>query len=65
MQLSHAAGVRFAEVGYLLIVIAGVWFVASELPPARWTRFRAIVAGTLLAAAGVLLIVATHWGAVN
>lgn len=63
--LSHATGIRFAEVGYLLIAIAGVWFVASELPSVRWARFRGIVAGLLLAAAGVLLIIATHWGAVN
>lgn len=54
---------RLAEVAFLLLVIAGVWFVAAEtLQPEKWRRFRTIVAGALVAISGVLLIIATHWG---
>jgi hypothetical protein len=61
--LSHHAGLRFAEVGFLLILIAGVWLVFAEtLNPEKWRAFRTTVAGALLAVAGVLLIIATHWG---
>lgn len=65
VAITHGTGIKLAEVGFLLILIAGVWFVASELTSlgaAKWHKFRMIVAGTCLAAAGVLLIVATHWG---
>ena len=60
--LSPATGVTVAEVGFLLIVIAGVWLVASQLPSLRFRVARTIVAGAALAAGGILLIVATHWG---
>lgn len=60
---SAHAGVRTAEIGFLLILIAGVWLVAAEtLDPQRRRRFRTTVAGSLLATAGILLIVAAHWG---
>ena len=62
LALTSKAGVRLAEVGFLLIVIAGVWIVAAEVQPLRFGRLRMIVAGVLLAAAGVLLIIAVHWG---
>lgn len=55
-------GIRLAEVGFLLILIAGIWLVVAEIGGAKWGRFRSIVAGLALAAAGVLLIIATHWG---
>jgi hypothetical protein len=60
--LSRQTSTRLAEVGFLLILIAGVWIVASELQLVRWHRFRMIVAGSCLAVSGILLIVATHWG---
>jgi hypothetical protein len=60
--LTHHTGIDLAEVGFLLILIAGVWLVAAEFQQLRWARTRRIVAGTLLAIAGVLLIIATHWG---
>lgn len=63
--MSHVTGVRFAEVGFLLIVIAGVWLVASELPAMKWAKAGSIGAGLLLAAGGVLLIIATHYGEFN
>jgi hypothetical protein len=51
-----------AEVGFLLILFAGVWLVASEFPALKMPRARRIVAGCALAVAGILLIIATHWG---
>jgi hypothetical protein len=63
--IAHGTGIKLAEVGFLLILIAGVWLVASEiaaLGAAKWHKFRILVAGGCLAAAGILLIVATHWG---
>lgn len=61
--MTRHTGIRFAEVGFLLIVIAGVWLACSEiLNAAKWGKLRTIVAGVLLAIAGVLLIIATHWG---
>ena len=62
LGLSHRTGVRLAEVAFLLVVIGGVWLVAAELPQLKSSKTRVIVAGALFAAAGVLLIVATHWG---
>jgi hypothetical protein len=62
LALTHHAGVRLAEVAFLLILIAGVWFVAAEIPRFGLARARTIVAGGLLAISGLLLIIATHWG---
>lgn len=61
LAISRQGGARLAEVGFLLIVIAGVWLAASQIPRLGLQRARIIVAGTLLAVAGVLLIVAVHW----
>jgi len=63
LGITKHAGVRFAEVGFLLLLIAGVWLAASEfLNSERWGAFRRVVAGITLAVSGVLLIIATHWG---
>jgi hypothetical protein len=65
VAIAHATGIKLAEFGFLLIVIAGVWLVASEivaLGVLKWHEFRIFVAGACLAVAGILLIVATHWG---
>jgi hypothetical protein len=62
VALTAHAGTRLAEVGFLLILIAGVWLVAAELLRDKWRRFRSVVAGAALAIAGVLLIIATRWG---
>lgn len=61
VSLSPHASVRLAEIGFLLMVISGVWLAVAQLRTAFQT-LRMVVAGILLAAAGVLLIVATHWG---
>jgi hypothetical protein len=60
--LSHSTSVVLAEVGFLLILFAGIWLVASEIPRLGISRARRIVAGTALALAGVILIIAIHWG---
>jgi hypothetical protein len=62
LALTHHTGIRLAEIGFLLILFAGIWLVAAELPMFGLSKARRIVAGTALALAGALLIVATHWG---
>ena len=59
---THHAGTRVAEVGFLLLVFAGVWLVAAQIAWFKFAAARTIVAGLALAIAGVLLIIATHWG---
>ena len=61
LAITAKNGIRLAEFGYLLIGIAGVWtFFAQVLP--GFKVLRNSVAGLCLAAAGALLIIATHWG---
>jgi hypothetical protein len=59
---SHHTGIRLAEVGFLLVVFAGVWLVAAQIPRFKLINTRTIVAGLALAVGGLLLIIATHWG---
>ena len=47
-----------AEVGFLLLVIAGIWLAASQFQQPRWRVLRTVVAGVAIAAGGVLLLVA-------
>jgi hypothetical protein len=62
VALSHHAGLRLAEVAFLLILFAGVWIAAAQIPQLKFGGQRMIIAGIALALAGILLIVATHWG---
>jgi len=62
LAMSAHTGTRLAELGFLLILFAGVWLVAAEFPKLGISRVRMIVAGAALAGAGLLLIIATHWG---
>jgi hypothetical protein len=62
LGFAHQTGVRLAEVGFLLLLFAGVWLVAAQLPQLKIGRARTIVAGVALALGGLLLIIATHWG---
>jgi hypothetical protein len=63
LAFSHTTSVTIAEVAFLLFVIAGIWIVFAWLVDVqRWITFRMVVAGALIAVAGVLLIIATHWG---
>jgi len=47
LVLTHQTGVRLAEIGFLLILIAGVWLVAAQIPAFKFARARTIVAGVL------------------
>ena len=60
--VSRQTGVTLAEVGFLLILFAGVWLVAAQIPAFKIPTERTIVAGIALALGGLLLIIATHWG---
>ena len=62
MAIAPHTGIRLAEIGFLLVLIAGIWLVAAEIGVLKLGRFRTVVAGIALAVAGVLLIIATHWG---
>jgi low affinity Fe/Cu permease len=62
LGFAHRTGVRLAEVGFLLVLFAGIWLTAAQIPLFKFGRARTIVAGVALAIAGLLLIVATHWG---
>jgi hypothetical protein len=53
---------RVAELAFLLILFAGVWMAAADIPAFHFARHRRIVAGIALAGAGLLLIIATHYG---
>lgn len=61
--ISHHSSVRVAELGFVLILFAGLWYLVSEIPPLAVLKgTRAIVLGAALAFAGLLLVIATHWG---
>jgi hypothetical protein len=62
LAMTHHTGIRLAEVGYLLVLFAGFWLAAAQIPRLRLGTARTIVAGLALAIGGVLLIIATHWG---
>ncbi|HUJ66859.1 MAG TPA: hypothetical protein VLX59_15035 [Acidimicrobiales bacterium] len=66
LAFSHNTSVTVAEVAFLLLLIAGVWTAVAWFMEGqsgqRWRRFRMIVAGILIAGAGLLLIIATYWG---
>ncbi len=62
IAMTHRTGVLLAEVGFLLIVFAGIWLAAAQIPKFKFSTARTIVASIALAAAGVLLVIATHWG---
>ena len=62
LAIAPHTGIRLAEVGFLLVLIAGVWLVAAELLGPSLATFRTSVAGIALAIGALLLIIATHWG---
>jgi len=53
-------GVRVAEIGFALIVIAGA--VLALAPLTRFGRFGTTAGGVALAAGAVIVIVAIRWG---
>lgn len=62
LAFAQHTGARLAEVGFLLILFAGVWLAAAQLPQLKFGTMRTTVAGLALAIGGLLLIIATHWG---
>jgi hypothetical protein len=61
LGFTHQTGVRLAELAFLLLLIAGLWLVVGQMGfKMRWGQ--TLVAGVLLSAAGLILIVAVHWG---
>jgi hypothetical protein len=60
--MSEKAGIVLAEVGFLLLLFAGVWLTAAQVPLFKLATERTIVAGVALALSGVLLMIATRWG---
>ena len=62
LGLAHHTGVRLAEVAFLLMLFAGIRLAAAHIRQLKLGTARTIVSGIALAAAGLLLIVATRWG---
>lgn len=63
VALTQHTGNRLAEVGFLLLLFAGIWLVvASRFTAVRSGAAWTVVAGLAIGAAAVLLIIATHWG---
>ncbi len=62
VALTHHTGRRLAEIGFLLILFAGIWLAAAQIPAFKLSTARTVVAGVALAVAGVLLIIAVHSG---
>jgi hypothetical protein len=62
VAFARHTGLRLAEVGFLLILFAGIWFAAAEVPQFKFGRARRIIAAVALALGGLLLLIATHWG---
>ena len=62
LAFAHRTGVRLAEVGFLLLLFAGVGLVVAQVPQFKFGTARTVVAGMAIALGGVLLIIATHWG---
>jgi hypothetical protein len=59
---THHTGIRLAEVGFLFMAFAGIWFAAAATPNFRFAGGRSTIAGIALAIGAILLIIATHWG---
>ena len=64
-RVSERTGLRLAEVGYVLILAAGIWLAAAQVPRFKFAAGRTVLAGVALALGGLLLIIATHWGHYN
>jgi hypothetical protein len=62
LALTHQTGRRLAEIGFLLLLFAGIWLVAAQIPQLKLGTARTVIAGIALATGGVLLVIATHWG---
>ena len=54
-------GIRMAEVGLVLFIVAGATLAGAAVAPSR-SKLLNLVGGLALAIGSVLLIVAIHWG---
>ena len=61
LAITRHTGIRLAELGFLLAAIAGALLLLAAIVPFG-RRVGTGLAGVALAAGGVLMIVATHWG---
>lgn len=61
MAISTHNGIRLAELGFALAAVAGGMLALGAVTPFG-RRGGMFLAGVALAAAGVLLVVATRWG---
>jgi hypothetical protein len=61
LAITRHTGIRLAELGFLFWIVAGAWMVFGQIA-AGGRRPGAALAGLAVAAGGVLLIIATHWG---
>ena len=62
LALTHQTGRRLAEIGFLLVLFAGIWLAAAQIPQLKLGTARTIIAGIALAIGGLLLLIATHSG---
>jgi len=62
LAITHSTGRRLAEIGFLLVLFAGIWLAAAQIPQVKLGTARTIIAGIALAIGGLLLLIATHWG---
>ncbi len=61
LAITKHNGIRLAEVGFALAAIAGLLFLFGGMTPFM-RRGGMALGGLALAAGGVLLVVASHWG---
>jgi hypothetical protein len=61
LGITRHTGIRLAELGFLLAAIAGALLLLAAIVPFG-RRVGTGLAGLALAAGGVFMIVATHWG---
>jgi hypothetical protein len=52
LALTHQTGRRLAEIGFLLILFAGIWLAAAQIPQLKMGTTRTIIAGIALAIGG-------------
>ena len=47
--ITRHTGIRLAEIGFLLVLFAGIWLAAAQMPQLKFASGRTIVAGVALA----------------